>query len=53
MNGLVILCGLYISVEAIVSLNWTHNDKWFISQLVRVSRIIIGAFIICVGVYIG
>ena len=53
MRWLVVLCGLYIYAEAFVSLFWKRNDKWICSQLVRVSRIIIGAFIICVGFYIG
>jgi len=42
----IILCGIYLVVEAIISLFWTANDKWFWSQMVRVSRIIVGAFII-------
>ena len=43
------LCGLYISTEAIASLFWSNNDKWIGSQLVRVSRIIVGVFIVWVS----
>ena len=35
--------------EAIVSLFWTANDKWFWSQMVRVSRIIVGVFFVWIG----
>ena len=38
-------CGLYIAVEAVVSLFWADNDKWMGSQAVTVSRIIIGALL--------
>jgi hypothetical protein len=51
MKGLVILCGAYIVIEAIVSLFWAKNDKWFWSQMVRVSRIIVGIFFVWVGYY--
>jgi len=46
MRGLLILCGLYISIEALISLFWANNDKWLWSQMVRVSRIIVGGFVI-------
>ena len=46
-------CGLYIAVEAVVSLFWADNDKWIGSQLVRVSRIIVGVFIVWVSYLIG
>ena len=49
MKGLVMLCGLYILAEAIVSLFWTANDKWFWSQMVRVSRFIVGVFFVWIG----
>lgn len=48
MKYLVMLCGIYIALEAIVSLRWTHNDKGLFPQCVRVSRIIIGVFIVWV-----
>ena len=47
------LGGLYIAIEAIVSLFWTANDKWFWSQMVRVSRIVVGVFIVWVSFVIG
>ena len=49
MKGLVMLCGLYILAEALVSLFWMNNDKWIGAQLVRVSRIIIGVFVVWVS----
>jgi hypothetical protein len=45
MSGLVMLCGIYIAIEAIVSLWWSYNDKGLFPQCVRVSRIIVGVFI--------
>lgn len=53
MKWLVILCGIYLIIEAIISLLWANNDKWIGSQLVRVSRIIVGVFVICVACWIN
>lgn len=53
MRVALILCGMYIIVEAILSLLWTKNDKWFWSQMVRVSRIIAGVFIIWASYYVS
>ena len=46
-------CGLYIAVEAVVSLFWADNDKWMGSQAVTVSRIIIGVFMVWVSYQIS
>jgi hypothetical protein len=49
MNKLIALCGAYLILEAIISLYWTRNDKWIGSQLIRVTRIIVGIFILWVA----
>jgi len=46
MRGLLMLGGTYLIVEAVISLSWANNDKWLWSQMVRVSRIIVGGFVI-------
>jgi hypothetical protein len=53
MKWFMILCVVYIIAEAIVSLLWTKNDKWIGSQLVRVSRIFVGAIVIWASFLIG
>jgi hypothetical protein len=53
MKYLVMLCGVYLVVETIISLWWKNNDKEWWCQLIRVSGIIVGIFIIWAGYLIG
>jgi hypothetical protein len=49
MRWLVFSAGLYITIEALISIFWQDNDKWIGSQLVRGSRIVVGLFIIWIS----
>jgi hypothetical protein len=49
MKWLLMFCGMYLIGEGLISLFWKANDQWMGSKLARVSRIIIGVFILWVS----
>ena len=53
MRWLVFLSGLYIVIEAILSLFWSKNDKWIGSQLVRGTRVVVGLFLMVTSYFIN
>lgn len=42
----MVLIGIYIILEAILALLWVPNDRSLKAQLVRITRIVAGIFII-------
>jgi hypothetical protein len=46
IEWVTLLAGMYLILEAVISLFWKFNDKWFWAQVVRGSRIIIGVFVV-------
>lgn len=43
--------GSYLIIKAIISLLWQFNDKQAMAQVVRCSRLVVGGFIIFVGLF--
>ena len=46
----MILLGVFIVLEASVSLYWPHNDKSAFAQAIRCVRIIIGILIVVLSI---
>ena len=46
---LLVLVGIFFSVEAVVALLWLGNDKWLLAQILRLVRLLIGSILILIG----